>query len=104
MITLAVSTVRTKNTTVYNKVLPLPETTSDHLSKIEFAKWRKKVNMPIVLRGFLNNSIACQTWSIEWLTERFGDQMVQCIPPNLSSLLGEEVQPPRIWAISAFGK
>jgi len=66
--------------------------TSENLSKKQFSIWRKKVNMPIVFRGFIKNSKACKTWSLEWLNENFGDEVVLCIPPEISSFLGEEVK------------
>ncbi|WP_242083918.1 cupin-like domain-containing protein [Aestuariivivens sediminis] len=81
-----------KNTEEFNSILPLPEVAPEHITPKEFARWRKQVNMPIVLRGFIKNSKACQTWSIPWLSTHFGDQTVQCIPPDISSFLGEEVK------------
>jgi len=86
------SEFKIKNTTEFKTTFPLPEVNAENLSKKQFSKWRKKVNMPIVLRGFIKNSIACQTWSIDWLNENFGNKMVQCIPPEISSLLGEDVK------------
>lgn len=83
---------RIKNTSVVENTLPLPEVNSEILSKKQFAEWRTKINMPIVFRGLIKNSFACQNWSIEWLIENFGDEVVHCIPPEISSLLGEEVK------------
>lgn len=78
--------------TEFTNPFPLPEVNPNYLSKKEFRKWRTKINMPIVLRGLIKDSEACQKWSIEWLHNNFGDARIQCIPHKLTSLLGEEVK------------
>lgn len=87
-----VSEFKKKHKILFEKPLSLPEVKFSILSKKEFAKWRSKVNMPIVFRGFIKDSQACKKWSKEWLTYNYGDKLVQCIPPNITSLIGEEVQ------------
>lgn len=81
------------NSTIeFTKPISLPEVNHSKLTKKEFTNWRVKINTPIILKGFIKNSEACQNWSLDWLLENFGDARIQCIPPNIYSLLGEEVK------------
>lgn len=81
-----------KNNTEYFEPISLPEVATIDIPAKSFSRWRKKVNMPIVLRGYIKNSDACRHWSKSWLTANYGNKKVQCIPPDIPSLIGEEVK------------
>jgi len=81
-----------QNKTEYLNPFPLPEINSADLTKKQFTKWLVKINTPIILRGFIKQSKACQDWSLDWLLENFGNKKILCLPPDMKSLLGQDVK------------
>ncbi len=76
----------------YTEPIPIPVIHAEDISESLFKEWRIKVNMPIVIKGLIKDSNACKNWSKNYLTEKFGNEEVQCIPPSSSTEAGTKAK------------
>lgn len=95
---------RDKHKTLFDQPLPLPEIKSEDLTKGLFKKWRLKANMPLVIKGLIKDSYACENWSTDWLGATFGDEKVLCVPPEFSTEKGEKVKLKEVRVRDYFSK
>lgn len=63
----------------YNSTIPLPSIEAKDFNKAFFQFWKKKVNMPIVVKGFLNNASIIEDASPENFTKNYGEMEVKCV-------------------------
>ncbi len=52
--------------------LPVEEIEGSALSSAEFLKRSRGLTRPVVIRGLMRKSAACQTWGMDYFEERFG--------------------------------
>lgn len=61
-----------------NEPLPLPELNASEFNKEIFRPWKKKINTPLVIRGFLKDAPIRDLFSIENLTSTYGEKEIKC--------------------------
>ncbi len=68
-----------QNSSPYEGPLTIPTIDSKHANAAFFSHWAKKMNMPIVLKGFLKEEKIMDLTTIESLVENHGDREVKFV-------------------------
>lgn len=63
----------------YSTPLPIPSIEASHFNRKFFKHWKSKINMPIVIKGFLNGAPIMVELSIEGLVRNYGGKTVRCL-------------------------
>ncbi len=66
-----------QNQIPYQSTLPIPSIEGKYVNKEFFIEWAKKVNMPIVIRGYIQDSKIRELTTKDSLIENYGDREVK---------------------------
>ncbi len=80
-----VARLKRKNTSTYDQPFLIPSIEAKHFNKEFFQYWRKKVNMPIVIKGFLDEAPILKEASVENFIETKGDIEVKSIKKEINT-------------------
>ncbi|MFV1884170.1 MAG: cupin-like domain-containing protein [Balneola sp.] len=80
-----VAKLKKKNPETYASPFSIPYIEAEHFDKDFFQYWRKNVNMPIVIKGFLKNAPILEEATIDNFIETKGDIEVKSIKKEINS-------------------